>query len=101
MSYSFDFTVATKEEAKARVASELDAVVSVQPVHAQDRDAALATAVAFIDLLADDDAQDIRVNVHGSVGYQWSLDADASEAPLSQASLGVSAWHVPKAESAT
>ena len=98
MSYSFDFTVATKAEAKERVTTELVTVVSVQPVHAQDRDAALAAAHTFIDMLADDDTKDIRVNVHGSVSYPWSEDMDASAAPLSQASVGVSAWHVPKAE---
>ncbi|CAN7648724.1 hypothetical protein [Paraburkholderia terricola] len=99
MSYSFDFAVATKAEAKERVATELAAVVSVQPVHARDRDAALAAANTFIDMLSDDDTKDIRVNVHGSVSYPWSADMDVEAVPLSQASVGVSAWHVPKAGS--
>lgn len=99
MSYSFDFTVATKADAKERVAAELDEVVRFQPVHAQDRTPALAAAHAFIDLLTDDETKDIRVNVHGSVSYPWSEDMDAASVPLSQASIGVSAWHVPKAAS--
>ena len=101
MSYSFDFTVATKAEAKERVAAELDAVVSVQPVHNQDRGAALAAAHAFIDLLADDDSKGVRVNVHGSV--MWNHNPDdpygANKPPLTNTSVGVSAWHVPKAAS--
>lgn len=98
MSYSFDFTVSTKEEAKARVASELDQVISTQPVHAKDRDAALATAVAFIDLLNDDDTKDVRVNVHGSVGWTYDPGDPSGESnpPLNNASVGVTAWHVPK-----
>jgi hypothetical protein len=99
MSYSFDFTVATKAEAKDRVATEFDTIVSVQPVHKRDRNAALAATHTFIDMLADNDTKDIRVNVHGSVSYPWSADMDAEAAPLSQASVGVSAWHVPKAAS--
>jgi hypothetical protein len=101
MSYSFDFTVATKAGAKARVAAELDEVVRVQPAHAQDRSAALAAAHAYIDLLADDDTKYIRVNVNGSVS--WPHDADdpygQNNPPLSNASVGVTVWHVPKAVS--
>lgn len=99
MSYSFDFTVATKVDAKERVAAELDEVVRVQPVHAQDRTPALVAAHAFIDLLADDETKDIRVNVHGSVSFPWAADMDAATVVLTQASVGVSAWHVPKAAS--
>jgi hypothetical protein len=99
MSYSFDFTVATKSDAKKRVATEIDEVVRVQTVHAQDRGAALAAAHAFIDLLADDDTKDVRVSMHGSVSYPWSADMDAEAVSLSQTSVGISAWHVPKAAS--
>lgn len=99
MSYSFDFTVATKEEAKTRAASELDGVLTYQPVHAKDRDAALATATAFIDLLADDDTKDIRVSVAGSVSWPYDVNDPNGQnnPPLSNASVSVGAWHVPKA----
>lgn len=101
MSYSFEFAVATKAEAKERVAAELAGVVNFQPAHAQDRAAALAAAHAFIDLLADDDTKDIRVNVHGSVGWNHNPDDPYGEkSPLTHASVGVGAWHVPKAEGA-
>jgi hypothetical protein len=98
MSYSFEFSVATKEIAKTRVAAELDTVVAAQPVHVKDRSAALAAAHAFIDLLVDDGTKDIRVSMHGSVGYSWAPDVDAAAVPLTNASIGISAWHIPKAE---
>ncbi|MFM0405203.1 hypothetical protein [Paraburkholderia dipogonis] len=101
MSYSFDFTVANKAAAKERVVAELDSMIRTQPAHAQDRPAALAAAHALIDLLADDDSKDVRVNVHGSVG--WNHDPDdpygANNPPLTHASVGASAWHVAKAVS--
>ena len=98
MSYTFDFTVPTKAEAKERVATELDEVIKVQRAHAKDRAAALATAHTFIDLLADDDTKDIRVTVHGSVSWNHNPDDPYGEnsPPLTAAGVGVSAWHVPK-----
>jgi hypothetical protein len=95
MSYSFDFAAPSKDEAKARVASELDSIVAQQPAHAKDRAAAQAAANAVIDLIADDDAMDIRVSMHGSVGWRTSL-SDGDQYPLTQASVGVNAWHIPK-----
>lgn len=100
MSYSFDFAVGTKDEAKARAASELDNVVNGQPAHAKDRQAALAAASAVIDLLIDDGSMDIRVSMHGSVGWRMNL-ADGDQYPLTQASVGVNAWHIPKQAPAT
>lgn len=102
MSYSFDFTVATKAEAKERVSKEMDEVVRVQQCHARDKVAAVAAAHAFIDILAEEPARDVRVTMHGSVGYQWTATDPygmLDSTPFSNASLGVSAWHVPKAES--
>jgi len=95
MSYSFDFAVATKEAAKTRVAAELDHIVTQQPAHAKDRAAAQAAANAVIDLLNDDDTMDIRVSMHGSVGWKMNL-SDGDQYPLTQASVGVNAWHIPK-----
>ena len=99
MSFSFDFTVANKAAAKARAVTELDEIVRVQPAHKHDRAAALAATHAFIDLLADDDTKDIRINVHGSVSWNHNPDDPYGEKspPLTVASMGVSAYHVPKA----
>lgn len=99
MSYSFDFTAKNAEDAKARVVTEMENVVRTQPAHAKDKDAAVTTAHAFIDMLGEDDTHYIRVNVHGAVGYQWTEANPYGADPdtyFSQASIGVSAWHVPK-----
>lgn len=95
MSYPFDFAAPTKDEAKTRIAAELENIVAQQPAHAKDRAAAQAAADAVIDLLADDDTMDIRVSMHGSVGWRMEL-SDGDQYPLTQASVGVNAWHIPK-----
>ena len=85
MSYSFNVTAASKEEAKEKIAAELDKVVLSQPVHAADREQAQAAASAFIDVLADPaDGEEIRVSVHGSVGWR-------EEGKFTHANIGVSA----------
>ena len=92
MSYSFSARVATKDEARAKVASELEQYLHHQPQH-RERDQVQTIANAFIDLLADDDTQDIQIQIHGSVG--WKYGAEAPE-PLNAISVGVSIHHVPK-----
>lgn len=96
MSYSFSIRAATKSEAKALVAGELDKVLAQQPVHAADRAPALAAAEAFIDVLTDNetteaDSQDIVVQVNGSVGWQHP-----DQSRLTAASVGVSAYLTQK-----
>lgn len=95
MSYSFDFAAPTKADAKLRVASELETIAAQQPAHEKDRAAAQAAANAIIDLLADDETMDIRVSMHGSVGWRMALSG-GDQYPLTQASVGVNAWHIPK-----
>lgn len=100
MSYSIGFTVTTKAEAKAHVITEMDEVVRLQPCHTRDKAAAVAAAHAFIDILADDPTKDVQVSMHGSVSYQWSEGDPTGEkdsTPFSNASVGITAWHVPKA----
>lgn len=69
MSYSFSVMAADKAAAKAAVAAKFDEMVASQPVHARDRAAVLANANAVIDLLADDDTKDVRVNFNGYVSW--------------------------------
>jgi hypothetical protein len=96
MSYSFNFRVATKADARERAKVELAAVVASQPVHAQDSEAALATLDAFLGLLVDDDTRDIVVAVNGSVSWDYVSDADQAAVPLTSASVGVSAYLTTK-----
>ncbi|ARL25477.1 hypothetical protein BOC55_35275 [Burkholderia pseudomallei] len=90
MSYSFGFTAHTKDDAKARVVSEFEEVVRVQPVHAKDQSAAVAAAHAFIDGLHDDDACDINVSISGSLSWV------APEA-ITGMNLSVGVYYVPRA----
>lgn len=97
MSYSFQFFAATKDEAKAQLEKEFDNVVAAQPVHAQDRAAAIASAHAFIDLVTLDADKGLQVAVHGSVSYAWtSPETDASTVPLHGGSVGVSVYQTAK-----
>ena len=85
MSYSFNVTAPTKDEAKEKITAEFDKVIASQPVHAADRDAAQAAAHAFVDVLsAPADGEEIRVSVHGSVGWR-------TEGNFTHSNIGVSA----------
>ena len=99
MSYSFVTTSPSKAGAKENVAAELDKVVELQPDHAKDRDVAYNTACAIIDQLKDtDEAFDVRVEMHGSIGWNWSAEAqhDPSKIELTHASVGVTAYYSPR-----
>lgn len=86
MSYSFSVVAETKAEAKAKVAAEFDKIVESQPVHAADRETALATASAFVDHLVDpSDDQVIRLSVNGSLGWR-------AEGEFTSAAVGVQAY---------
>lgn len=69
MSYSFTVRAASKAEAKAKVAADLDKVVTAQPDHAKDRNAAQAAADAFIDMLVEDASRDVVVAVNGWLSW--------------------------------
>jgi hypothetical protein len=74
MSYSFGVNASTKDEAKAKVTQEFEAIVLQQPNHSKDEAQALANASEAIDLLRDDETQDIRVECYGSL--MWSTDPE-------------------------
>jgi hypothetical protein len=59
----------TKAEAIAAVIEKMDQVVSQQPIHAADREPAIETAKAFVNLIPEDDAKDVSVSVSGSLGW--------------------------------
>lgn len=93
MSYSFSVQAPSKDEAKAAVAVKFDEVVASQPTHAADKDAAVAAAGAFIDMLTDPaEDQVISVSLHGSLG--WSVPEPTS---FTNAGVGISASLAVKA----
>ncbi len=92
MSYSFSINALTKADAKSAVANNFADVVERQPIHAADKDAALAAAGAFIDMLTDPtEDQAINVSMHGS--FIWSEPEPKS---FTGAGVGISASLVAK-----
>lgn len=87
MSYSFSIKAPNKADAKAAVDGAFRAVVDSQPIHARDRDAALAAAGAMIDLLVDAPGMQISVSVNGYVSWRDGR----TEADLIGAAVSVSA----------
>lgn len=68
MSYSFTVFAASKAQAKAMVEAKLDEATVSQPAHRIDRDRALATAQAYIDLIEEPaEGQQLSVSVTGEL----------------------------------
>lgn len=86
MSYQFTAKGKTKAEVKQAVADEFDKMMGAQPVHTNDRAAAIANANAVIDLLADSDTYGIQVTLNGYVS--WAGNG------LNNASISCTATHV-------
>lgn len=71
MSYSFSVKGRDKLKVKRQIADEFENVVKGQPTHNADRDAAVACAQSFVDLLVDpEDGKHIHVSVNGSLGWR-------------------------------
>lgn len=87
MSYSFSVGGTSKADVKQKIADSFVDVVTSQPSHAADRDAAVAVGSAMVDVLKDPaDGQEIHVSIHGSLS--WHHDAPDA---FTAASVGVSA----------
>ena len=69
MSYSFTARGKTKAEALAAVGAELDRVIIGQPIHAVDREPALAAVAAFVNVLPDNADKEVSVSVSGSLSW--------------------------------
>lgn len=90
MSYSFTIAAVSKDEAGQKVADALGEVVTAQPVHATDRQAAQDAAEAFIGLVAEPGADEvINVSVSGSLGWR-------AENVFTASSVSVQAWVAQK-----
>lgn len=74
MSYSISAKGATKIIVLALLAAKFDQVIEAQPIHEKDKKAALATAEAMVNQLADDPDQDVRVNLNGYLSWQGTDD---------------------------
>lgn len=68
MSYSFNIKAADKDTARSLVATEVDKVLAMFPVHALDQAAILANANSVIDLSRDlAGNEEISVSVNGYI----------------------------------
>lgn len=73
MSYSFSVKGATKDEALALVASEMEGVVKGQPVHAADGPMVNAAAKAATSILKVEADKSVYISINGSVSCNdWS-----------------------------
>lgn len=85
MSYSFNVKAATKSDALAAVAVEMDKVVVSQPVHAADKQPAQDVARTFVGMLRDPgEGESVSVNVWGSLSWE-------AEGVFTSANVGVNA----------
>jgi hypothetical protein len=100
MSYSFNVRVASVALAAAAIASKFDEVVTPhQPVHANDRDAAIAAATSMTSFLAEPaEGEEISISVSGWL--QWRAGDGMQEAghEFTGASVNVQASIVAKTE---
>lgn len=70
MSYSFSVTAESRADAKTQIASKFDEIVATQPIHSNDRVAAVTVAETFIDLLQEPgENQRIAVSMNGYLSY--------------------------------
>lgn len=88
MSYSIGVVAATVEAAREALAVKFDeTVVKPQPVHAKDREQALAAADAFLALLGPQPADhDVTINMNGSLSW----DGEPGEGRFRWANFGFS-----------
>ena len=94
MSYSFSVRGASRIALIENVGAKLDEVVAGQPMHKHDRDQALASTKAFVEILPEPKAgQELMVSVHGSVG--WMDHGAEGDVELTSAGVGVSVGFVP------
>lgn len=94
MSYSFAVQGKSKAEALAKIAAEFDTLMSNQPVHARDREAAEAAAGSFIAMLRDpNDNEVVSVSIYGSL--VWAGVGDDAATNFTASSVGVSTAILP------
>lgn len=87
MSYSISVKGGTKAEALHNVRMQFREILHGQPIHTKDHDQAVAAAEAMINVLADDDTKEVRVQISGSLSWQ----GDTGKERISSANVSASA----------
>lgn len=71
MSFSFEITAYSKNEAGSKVESKLAEIVAGQPAHAHDRQAVQDAAEGQINLLSEPTStEEIHVSISGALSWQ-------------------------------
>jgi siderophore synthetase component len=98
VSFSFNFTVPSKEAARAEVVRRMMEVVASQNIHQRDSKHVEITAFGAIDLLHDDAQNDrsIAVSVSGSLGWDHNPGLSVSEQRLTSTAVAASAYYTTK-----
>lgn len=96
MSYSIAIIATTIAAAREALAAKFDeTVVKPQPVHAKDREQALAAADAFLALLGEQPVDhDVSVTMNGSLGWNGAQD----EGRFCWANFGISCGYTLRKE---
>lgn len=78
MSYSISVTAANVQEAREALAAKFDEdVLKHQPVHAKDREQALAAADAFLALLGPQpENRVVAITMNGALGWDGAMEED-------------------------
>ena len=91
MSYSISAKGADKAALQAAFCEKFDTeVVANQPIHANDKDAAISHLANLLDVLTIDPDKDIVAEAYGSVGYVTGSET------ITAASGNVSVYQVPR-----
>lgn len=92
MSYSIGARASTIGAVEIMITAKLDEVIKQQPIHAKDREQALAAVNSFLGIMTPDDSKDVQVSLNGSV--TWFGDMSAEN--IVGAGVSVSVWYVPR-----
>jgi hypothetical protein len=99
MSFSFNLTANTREEARDRVTRLLDETLEYQPHHWKDGGIAVKTAHEYINLIEEDPKLLINVEVYGSIGYPYDAKPE-EDFPVTAVQVGVRVWQTPRVDTA-
>lgn len=91
MSYSFTVRAATKTEALAKVAADMEKIATSQPPHSIDKAQAISVAESFAGFVDDEEGKDVVIAMNGSVGWRGSW-GESEDVVITAASVGVSVW---------
>lgn len=89
MSYSFSAQGSDKASARKAAEEAFDKMVETQPIHAKDKDAAMANLDTVMALVIEDAECDVAVHCNGYLSWR-SVDADGKPTDVTGASVASS-----------